>query len=853
MKPINTFTVIPALPEPLKPLRTVAYNLHWAWDHETIELFLRLDSDLWEETHHNPIEMLGKIDQHRLEEVVEDVGFMAHLERVTHKLNTYMTQDSTWFSRMHSEEHDLLVAYFSAEFGVTECLSIFAGGLGVLAGDHLKSASDLGVPLIGVGLLYQQGYFRQYLNHAGWQQEAYEDNDFHNLPIRLAYRDGEPLKIAVKYPGRKVYARVWIAQVGRVELYLLDTNIDDNQRPEDRDITDQLYGGDEEMRIKQEIMLGIGGYRALQGLELKPAIYHINEGHSAFLALEHLHNLMTQHGISLEEARELASANLVFTTHTPVPAGHDYFSQDLMERYLGSYLHKLGISLYDFMAFGRRNPHDESEPFCMTILALKMASYSNGVSKLHGEVSREMWRDLWPNVPDSEIPITHVTNGVHFPSWISREMNRLYDRYLGPGWREVPADPVRWSRAEGIAPEELWRTHERRRERLVAFIRRRLKSQLKRRGASQWEIEAATEVLDPEALTIGFARRFATYKRATLLLRDPERLAELLNAPGRPVQIIFAGKAHPKDDPGKALIQEIVGFARQEKFRSRLVFIEDYDMAVSRYMVEGVDIWLNTPQRPREASGTSGMKALANGVLNLSILDGWWAEAYEPGLGWAIGSGEIYEDHDYQDQIEADALYQILEREVVPIFYELSSDGLPRRWLSMVYNSIGKLCYYFNTNRMVREYTDRFYIPSVKRYHQLASGDHTRASALAAWRHRIRQAWPQVRVEAVETNSLTEIVLGEEILAQARVYLGALTAAEVSVEFYMGLVDSNGDLTNARSVPMQCAATESPGVYSCVVNVPACCTSGLHGYTVRILPKQEDLVTPFIPGYIVWA
>ncbi|MEJ2738084.1 MAG: alpha-glucan family phosphorylase, partial [Anaerolineae bacterium] len=644
MKPIHTFLAVPSLPAPLEPLRELASNLRWAWNHETIELFRRLDSDLWETTGHNPLLMLGTIDQGTLEAAASDEGFLAQLARIDLELEVYKDGASTWFQRAHGPVQAPLVAYFSAEFGVTECLSIFAGGLGVLAGDHLKSASDLGVPLIGVGLLYQQGYFRQYLNEAGWQQEAYEDNDFHNLPLTLQRRpDGTPVTVEIPHPGRKVIAQVWRAQVGRVPLYLLDTNIPGN-RPQDRDITDQLYGGDREMRIKQEMVLGIGGYRALEALGLEPTVYHMNEGHSAFLALERIRRLMETRGLPLADAREAASAGLVFTTHTPVKAGHDYFSPDLMNRYFADYARALGLSRQDFLALGRRNPANDGEEFCMTILALRLAAYSNGVSRLHGQVSRRMWQGLWPGVPEDEIPIGHVTNGVHFQSWISREMKELYDRYLGPRWREELADQTVWQQADHIAAEELWRTHERRRERLVAFCRRRLRDQLRRRGAPQAAIEAADEVLDPEALTIGFARRFATYKRATLLLSDRERLARILNDPDRPVQIIFAGKAHPRDDAGKELIRQIVELARQEAFRRRLVFLEDYDMAVARYLVQGVDVWLNTPLRLQEASGTSGMKATANGVLNLSVLDGWWDEAYRPEVGWAIGRKETYPD-----------------------------------------------------------------------------------------------------------------------------------------------------------------------------------------------------------------
>ncbi|HQE93249.1 MAG TPA: alpha-glucan family phosphorylase [Anaerolineae bacterium] len=854
-KPMRTFSIIPALPEPLKPLWDLAYNLRWAWKHDIIELFRRLDSDLWEKTNHNPVLMLGTIDQSRLEAVVEDVGFMAHLKRVTQYLEDHLHEKSTaWFARTHGETRDPLIAYFSFEFGITECLTIFAGGLGILSGDHIKSASDLGLPLVGVGLLYQQGYFRQYLNQAGWQQEAYENNHFDNLPLRMACdAQGNPLTVGVEFPGRTVTARIWRADVGRTPIYLLDTNIPDNTRPEDRDITDQLYGGDQDTRIRQEILLGIGGYRALQVLGLNPTVYHMNEGHSAFLGLERTRCLMDQYKVSFYEAREAASAGLIFTTHTPVPAGHDRFPPPMMEYYFKDYVtHKLNLPWNDFLALGRQNPYDYNEPFCMTILALRMSAYSNGVSRLHGEVTRQMWEGLWPGVPQNEIPISHVTNGVHILSWISRDMKVLYDRYLGPRWREEPADQSVWQRAGYIAAEELWSTHERRRERLVAFARNRLQQQLEQRGAAPSEVEAAGEALDPEALTIGFARRFATYKRATLLLRDPERLARLLNDPQRPVQIIFAGKAHPHDNPGKELIQKIVALARQDVFRSRLVFLEDYDMTVARYMVQGVDVWLNTPRRPREASGTSGMKAAANGVLNVSILDGWWEEAYTPSVGWAIGRGEIYDNMDVQDQVEAEALYDLLERDVIPMFYDRGRDNLPRRWIGLMKNSIGALSYFFNTNRMVAEYTNRFYMPAAKRYDLLTADDLTGAKSLAAWKLRLYDNWSHIRIEKVNGDLPTEIKVGDKFVAQAEVHLGELSPEDVWVELYIGLVNPSGEIVKGRAEPMHVLKRMEEGVYLFEATTQ-CTMSGLHGYTVRVLPQHPDAVTPFLPGFIKWA
>ncbi len=871
MKPIRTFTVTPFLPPPLERQRDLVYNLRWAWNHDAIELF-RWDNELWERSGHNPARMIGIAEQATLEAAAVDTGFLAHLDRVAKDFAAYQTSDSTWFQRTHGKESRLLVAYFSAEFGVTDCLSIFAGGLGILAGDHLKSASDLGAPLVGVGLLYQQGYFRQYLNEAGWQQETYPDNDFHTLPLLLERdRAGEPLTISVPFPGRTIVAQIWRAQVGRVPLYLLDTNIPVNNRT-DQDITDQLYGGDTELRMQQEMMLGIGGYRALEALGLAPSVYHMNEGHSAFLALEHIRRLMETHQLSFAEAHEAACAGLIFTTHTPVPAGHDYFQPELMARYFTDYANRLGLSFRDLLAFGRKDPTDNQEPFCMTTLALRLAQSSNGVSRLHGEVSRQMWQSLWPAVPTAEIPIGHVSNGVHFQSWISQEMAELYDRYLGPHWRDEPANERVWARTGRIASEELWRTHQQRRERLVAFARRRLRHQLERRGATQAEIQAADEVLDPDILTIGFARRFAAYKRATLLLRDPKRLARLLNDPARPVQIIFAGQAHPHDDAGKELIQQIVTLCRQPEFRHRMVFLEGYDMAIARSMVQGTDVWLSTPRRPLEASGTSGMKAAANGVLNLSTLDGWWDEAWRDpahqspahqsnddghesnSIGWALGRGEVYDDPDYQDKVEAEALYDLLERDVVPTFYERGNDKLPRQWIARMKSSIGHLCHFFNTHRMVQEYAERFYLPAAQRQQQLATEEMARARALAAWRERIQQHWPEVRIEAVTTDSLTALQVGTTIKVQAQVHLGALRPDDVAVELYAGQVDAEGEIIDAQITPMQPLGTDGgAGSFRFASEAVACCKSGLHGFTVRVLPHHPDLANRFLPGLIVWA
>ena len=855
MKPIHTLSVIPNLPKEIEAVRGIAYNLRWCWSHETIELFRRLDRDLWEATGHNPVLLLGTIEQEKLEAAARDEAFLAHMRRVDDHLESYLTGEGSWFRRTHGQEPDLpTIAYFSAEFGLTECLSIFAGGLGILAGDHLKSASDLGVPLVGVGLLYQQGYFRQYLSQSGWQQEAYVSNDFHNLPLSLVTRDGKPLTVQVELAGHAVHAQLWKVQVGRVPLYLLDTNIDANLNSQDRDITDQLYGGDREMRIRQEILLGIGGYRALQAMGIQPTVFHMNEGHSAFLALEHIQYLMRTRHLNLAEARSLASASLVFTTHTPVPAGHDYFSAELVRRYFAETARALGMSPDDFFRVGQA-PH--SGDYCTAVLALRSAAHANGVSKLHGDVSRKMWQSLWPGVPVDEVPIGHVTNGVHFRSWISAEFNQLYDRYLGPSWREEPANSDVWSRVRSIPAEELWHTHERRRERLVAWARRKVRDQRIYRAASQAEIDAADEVLDPDALTIGFARRFATYKRATLILRDMDRLRRMLSDPQRPVQIMFAGKAHPQDEQGKELIRKVTELSRDPVLGRRVVFLENYDMAVARYLVQGVDVWMNTPLRPNEASGTSGMKASANAVLNLSIPDGWWDEVWnDPGnskkMGWSIGRGEEYADQAYQDQVEAEALYDLLERDVVPTFYERGADRIPRRWVERMKACVDSLCHFINTHRMVRDYVEGSYMKAHARFRELEQNKAHRTRELSAALTRIRQCWQDVWVAGMEGGSGHTVSVGSPIRISARVHLGRLRPGEVAVELYVGRVNMNGELFDGEPVPMQPEGNPADGTYRYVVDT-SIARSGQHGFTVRVRPYHPDMPTAFVPELFTWA
>lgn len=856
MKTIHSYNVVPALPEELKNLAELAYNLYGTWDHQVIDIFRRLDADLWEKTYHNPVLMLGTIKQERLLQMSKDESFIAFMDRVYDKFKGHLSQN-TWFQKHYGNDKEVstaCVAYFSAEFGLTESLPIYSGGLGVLAGDHLKAASELGLPLVGVGLCYQRGYFQQYLNMDGWQQETYPVNDFYNLPLTLEKdNNGNPITISVDLPGRSVKAIIWRAQVGRIPLYLLDTNIDENNK-RDQDLTDYLYGGDLETRVQQEILLGMGGFKALKALGINPTILHINEGHSAFLSLEKIKTYMKENSLSFKEAIELTRTSNIFTTHTPVPAGIDIFPIMLMDKYFSSYYNELGISRDEFLALGRKNQFDRFEDFNMAVFAIRLSSYTNGVSKLHGEVSRKMWQSMWPDLPVEEIPITSVTNGIFPQAWISRDMIELFNRYLGSQWMDNIYKQDTWFRVDTIPAEELWRTHERRRERLIVFTRRRLHQQLQQRGATQVELTEADEVLDPEALTIGFARRFATYKRATLLFRDLERLAAIFGNKEKPVQIIFAGKAHPLDNKGKEFIKEIVQVAKKQQFRHNIVFIENYDMNVARYLVQGVDIWLNNPMRPQEASGTSGMKVCFNGGINCSVLDGWWAEGFMPGNGWAIGKGESYENQDYQNLVESNAIYDLLEKEIVPLFYDRTSDGLPKKWVNMIKMNMKTTCPVFNTYRMVQEYTDLLYATLIKRKRLFKEEDYKKIRDLVEWKNKMYRNWSSVQIKAV-SSSLEEVSgivkVGNAIRIQADVFLGELAPTDVTVQTYYGTLDVDRQIVDGRVINLDYQDSPESGVYRFIGMMPAD-RSGLHGYSVRVIPNNSLMVNPFEMGLIVW-
>jgi len=850
MKPKIKYDVVPNLPENLTVLKRLAYNLLFSWNDDIKDLFHRMDPGLWSSCNQNPVLMLGLLGQGRLDELSGDQGFLAQIERVTRDFERYLSQPHLQAADYFDEEN-LQMAYFSAEFGLSGCLPIYSGGLGVLAGDHIKSASDLNVPLVGIGLLYQDGYFSQYLNSDGWQMETYPQNDFPNMPVELMKdREGQPLRVQVLIKDIPLQILIWRIQVGRIPLYMLDTN-DESNPPELRKITGQLYGGDREMRLRQEIVLGIGGIRALKAMGIEPTAIHMNEGHSAFSALERINMLRRDKGLSFDAAREIVMASTIFTTHTPVPAGNDTFDPDLVRVYFEEYIKELGINFKVLLGYGRLDPRNEKEPFGMTTLALRLAAHINGVSRLHGKVSRSMWQKVWIHHPEEDVPIEHITNGIHVPTWISREMGTLFNRYLGPDWAEDPDNERVWQQIEKIPDTELWRTHERCREHLVAYVRLRLVEQLKARGASTSEVQRASEVLTPDAVTIGFARRFATYKRATLLFRDPDRLERIINHPEQPVQIVIAGKSHPQDDEGKEFIKQIIHLGQEKRFRRTVVFLEDYNMDVARHMVSGTDIWLNTPRRPLEACGTSGMKALANGSLNLSTLDGWWDEAYHRDYGWSLGHGEVYKNQDFQDDLESQSLYNLLENEIVPLFYDRQMDGIPRRWVEKMKAGLRMLVPVYNSHRMVQEYLDRFYLPCSRRFNNLCRDDFSSAKDIASWRQKIMTNWHEISVEEVVGLESHEIQVGKSIKVEVRIRLGVLSPDDVTVEAYYGRLNHQGDFAERNTIPLQ-VQENADGVYLFGGEIP-CEGSGRFGYTVRVMPSFERLENRFSMGLVSWA
>jgi len=844
---IRRFQVASVLPETLKPLAEIAGNLWWSWHSDAIDLYVRMDPELWRKTKHNPVKLLSRISQSRLDELAGDQSFIDAM-RATYDRLTRHRERQGWFTDKHgSQAPGACFAYFCAEFGMTECFQIYSGGLGILAGDHLKSASELGLPLVAVGLLYRHGYFQQYLSPDGWQMEYMPELDFDMKPVkRVIGEDGQQIKVAVQLPKRDVTVGLWEATVGRIRLFLLDTDLPEN-REEDRGITGQLYGGDMDMRIRQEIVLGIGGVRALLKIGIRPDICHMNEGHSAFLALERIRHLIDEHKLTFDEARQAAMASHVFTTHTPVPAGIDRFPVDLVKKYFKDYHAKLKLDMEGLLALGRDDVFNKDEPFSMATLAIRCSDWANGVSALHGVVSRTMWQGIWPGVPEEEVPIGHVTNGVHAATWLSRQLADAIDRQAGNNSRLTkPAEHDIYRVATEIPDETLWAIHTDRRHRLVAYTKRDDPARPKDLGP----VRHSDNDLDPEALTIGFARRFATYKRGSLILRDPGRLIALLKNKDRPVQFIISGKSHPADGGGKELIKSIVQFTRYHGLSGKIVFIENYSMHSARYLVQGCDVWLNNPRRGMEASGTSGMKAAINGVPNCSILDGWWDEAYNSHVGWAIGYREEHDNPDVADDIESRALYDLLERQVVPMFYDRDTRGIPNRWVQMMKRSIAELAPVFNTNRMVQQYTEQFYLPALERARKLSANGLAGSVKRAQLKEKLRYAWPSLAFAHVDSNAGQTIKPNDNITVRAKVNLAGLAPSEVRVQALIGTLDEKGQLVSPGIIDMTCTDPGSAlALYEANARAIGC---GPHGLALRIVPGGELMSHVTEPGLIYW-
>ena len=832
IQPLKEFLVRPALPPQLNRLSEIGYNLIWSWDHNLRALFRRLDPQLWKESNHNPVDLLGRIPQERLDRAAADPRFMLLYRRACERYDSYL-------HACVPTEATPVIAYFSMEYGLLDCMEIYSGGLGLLSGDHLKGASDSDFALTGVGLLYQRGYLQQHLNPDGWHQERTPLNDFYTLPVRPALDSkGNEILVSVNLPTGELFIKVWRIDVGRVKLYLLDTNIPQNRSIEHREITDQLYGGDILKRIRQEIVLGIGGLRALARVGVSPTVHHMNEGHSAFLAIERVRVLMQEHGLSFDQALEATRVSNVFTTHTSVPAGIDLFDSSLVYEHFNDYCNKSGFPFEALLNLGRTNLQNMSERFSMAVLALKTSAFRNAVSVLHRAVSQEMFQDLWPKLPLEEVPITSVTNGVHPPTWINGNLAGLYDQYLQPDWRERLEDVKMWEFVHEIPTQELWEMHRKHKRRMVAYVRERAVNSAIQRKASTAEVRRLQEVLDPDVFTIGFARRFATYKRATLLFRDIDRLKKILNNPKMPVQIVIAGKAHPKDHPGKTLIREIVTLSRDPEVSKRLIFVEDYSIQVAREMVQGVDLWLNNPRRGEEACGTSGMKAAMNGVLNLSVLDGWFDEAYEISGGWAIGDRQAYSED--QDELHASTIYSTLENEIVPLYYQNqdSDDDVPTGWVRRMKTSLANLTPLFSCGRMLAQYMSALYQPAHDLWRNVSKNGFELARSRTGWDTRINGAWNAIRFLELGEGPADLVMSGAAVPIRALVELAGLHPSDVRVEAVVGPVGVNGQLEETFTLPLKAGETRGTAVvFAGEFTVQQ---TGRLGYSVRVSPNHFD-------------
>ena len=835
----NRVTVVPQLPEKISRLTEIANNLWWSWNTEFLKLFQVIDIDLWENVGKNPIKFLKLVNQSKIEEISENSEFLKQYNRVVENFDNYMNSKDTWFNKKYPNNKNDLIAYFSAEYGLDEVVPIYSGGLGILSGDHLKSASDLGLPFVAVGLLYKNGYFHQKINSKGEQCSEYHNIDLYNLPI-LPVKDkmDDDIIIDIELGERTLHLKLWQINVGRVKLYLMDSDIEQND--EDlRNITLRLYGGDKEMRIRQEIVLGMAGVQVLQKLGLKPTLYHMNEGHSSFLTLQLIYNIMQEKQVSFEIAKEMATVETVFTTHTPVPAGNDIFDITLVEQYFNKFWSKLGISREEFLKLGMKENEGFEQGFNMAILALKIAGKKNGVSKLHGEVSRELFSEVWPNIAEDESPITYVTNGIHTCTWLAPNLKNLYNEYLPPYWQDKIEMDSTWQKIDNIPNEKLWDAHVARKEKLMRLIKQNITERYVNSGVGYDQIGELVNSLNPKALTIGFARRFATYKRATLIFKDIARLTQILNDENRPVQIVFAGKAHPQDKEGQDLIKYIHEVSLMPQFKGKIFILENYNIGMSRYLVSGVDVWLNNPRRPMEASGTSGEKASVNGVVNCSILDGWWAEGYDGTNGWAIGTNATYNSYEEQDKADSNSLYHLLENKIIPAYYNQDKNGISSEWITLMKNSIKTTGGKYSTSRMLIDYINDLYMPLCnlnKKYFQNLDN----VMSYTEWKRIAKQNWQNIKITQDRNVDNGKFNAGSQITVNCEVELPNIDEKNVEVQVYFGQVLDNGTVRNVYTEEMNKVGEEDgKKFYEATLDLT---TGGNFGYTFRVMPKHDMLV-----------
>ena len=848
----NRITVNPQLPKRIERLSEIANNLWWSWNTEFLKIFKEIDIDLWEKVEKNPVKFLKLVSQEKLEQAANNNALLKLYDKIVNDFDGYMNSKNTWFSRNYPNNKNDLIAYFSAEYGLDETIPIYSGGLGILSGDHLKSASDLGLPFVAVGLLYKNGYFHQKINGAGYQENIYKDIDLFNLPI-LPVKDenGSDFKIAIKIPGKNLYLKVWKINVGRITLYLLDSDIEENEDEQYRNITLKLYGGDQEMRIKQEIVLGLGGSNLLKMLGLTPTVYHMNEGHSSFLLLDVMKDIIREKKVSFEMAKDIASSKTVFTTHTPVPAGNDIFPVGLVEKYLKGFWTKLGIDKETFLRLGMKPNDSLDNGFNMGILALKIAGKKNGVSKLHGAVSRELFGDVWPEIAANESPITHITNGIHTCTWLAPNLKELYNKYLIPYWQDSIQNDYIWEKINNIPDEKLWNEHYARKVKLLELVKENVTNRLRTSGVSYDEITSITSKLNPNALTIGFARRFATYKRGTLIFRDLERITQILNNSERPVQIIFAGKAHPADKEGQDLIRYIHEISMKPQFKGKIFLLENYNIGVARYLVSGVDVWLNNPRRPMEASGTSGQKASVNGVINFSVLDGWWAEGYNSKNGWTIGTNDEYDSYEIQDNADSQSIYRTLENKIIPMYYDRNRNGISEKWVKMMKESIISTGGKYSTSRMVVDYVNNLYMPLANLYNTYYS-ELENVAAYNEWKEKVKLNWNNIKI--TQLNNLDNITIdaGNQIEVSCKVKLMDIQVENISVQAYTGKITEDGIIEDIKVIEMNLAeADEAEKEYLFKSRIKLT-TGGNYGYTFRVMPKHEMLLDAENLNLVKW-